>query len=292
VGRPVRPACGGAAGRGDVRDVERRTVRLVTAYDDGNRVVLTLRVDGVHAGFRTVHTVTDARGTPLTAVGGGPIGGRPEELGDYVLVARRPAGGPAAGSALTLRLTELGLFDTAPETTVTGDWTLRFHAAPAPAPRTLPVPAGGRAGGADLDFTSVRLTDDYLDVGFTGRGTYRDLADLDVRLIDPQGDPAGLLDASGLPAVAYDKGGVAIPGKGTVIAVGRDGKRLPTVDAGATTAAAEDWAWDLHGRGTYRLVVTSRTDPGVRLERDIVVAQGAAGANLPARPPVAGPGVG
>jgi hypothetical protein len=48
-----------------------------------------------------------------------------------------------------------------------------------------------------------------------------------------------------------------------------DGRPIAAPDAG--TSASEDWVWALSGGGTYRLVITSRTDPGVRIEREIAV---------------------
>jgi hypothetical protein len=235
------------------------TLTVVSAYDDGDWVILGVHAVNGGAVFLSAYSLVDANGQPL----GQPGSSGPQGSGDYVIAARRPAGSAAAGTELTLHVTRLWWFNQAPEQVIRGDWVLQFRVPPARSARTLAPPAPGRVGGVAVTFESVRVTSGYIDVGLQAGGATRNIADLDVRLLDPHGRTATILAGYGMPAASGGKGGP------TVYYTTPDGQRI--ADPDAATSASEDRTWARAGAGTYRLVITSRTDPQVRIEREIAV---------------------
>jgi hypothetical protein len=265
VGTPAPPADGGSATASGF------TMRVTSAYDDGNRVILVLRIDradGTRGSdkeqlYATAvvptdrspigmgPTVTDARGHALMPTNGFGQGH------EAFLVFSRPAGGPGAGSALTLHADRVRRWDiggTKLDAT-DGQWTLRFHSAPSKAPRDLPVPQGGGVAGVNVAITAVRASDAYLDVRFDTTGPQADMDSTWAELLAPGGDRAQPIDVGRPP----------------------QGKGQPP-DRTVRTQH-NDYGWQLAQAGTYHLVIHSQG--GQRLTRDIVVPHGRA-ANVPA----------
>jgi hypothetical protein len=242
------------------------TVSVTGAYDDGTTVILHFQVTRadrsappIDDAWPLAETISDAAGNPMQ----GTFTPVRQALDTHNAAANRPAEGSAAGTALTVHVTQIQRVGPDFRPLVPGkndgfqvldsDWTLHFSIRAAPQLTELPLPAGGGLDGATVTFQTVRANDAYLHLQF--------------RI-----DGLTCADAKG--------------GCGPNLAVhGPDGRMLTWLNGsggpsgGPTGPGIQTSEYQLAGSpGTYRIVLTG-TD-GATLVRTVNVPKGRSG-NVP-----------
>lgn len=164
------------------------TVHLVAAYDDGNRVVVALRIEsaGLQLDTRDV-TMTDASGRRLTPAA--LAYGRPQGA-EWLFAFLRAPGTKPPSSELTLQVLRLYRLETGSGgmpilgQALDGPWSLRFGVGAAQRATELPVPGPGSVGAVTVRFTTLRVSEHYIDLRLELTGSPDDVSRLRIQLFD------------------------------------------------------------------------------------------------------------